>query len=318
MTRQTTRRVHRLRDTITALARGDLTASADLHTNDEFGRMGRDLDTAMASVRATVQDLAGTAEMLATAAGDLSKVSGDLNLGAEEASGKASHAAYAADEVNTNVQSVAAGAEQMTVSIQEIAGTSSRAAAVANESLEITRSTAEQLETLGQASAQIGEVVRLITSIAEQTNLLALNATIEAARAGDAGKGFAVVASEVKDLAQETARATDDITRRIGAIQTGSDGASAAMHRIEEVIGQLTEFSHTIAAAVEQQSATTNEMTRSINDAARGAGDVHASFSAVASVTTATSESARSSRRAADDLAGLAGRLNGMVARFTS
>ncbi|WP_433042926.1 methyl-accepting chemotaxis protein [Dactylosporangium sp. CS-033363] len=317
MTRQTTRRVHRLRDTITALARGDLTATANLATNDEFGRMGRELDTAMASVRATVQDLAGTAELLTTSAGELSKVSGDLNLGADEASGKASQAAYAADEVNTNVQSVAAGAEQMTVSIQEIASTSSRAAAVANQSLEITRSTAAQLETLGQASAQIGEVVRLITSIAEQTNLLALNATIEAARAGDAGKGFAVVASEVKDLAQETARATDDITRRIGAIQTGSDGASAAMHRIEEVIGQLTEFSHTIAAAVEQQSATTNEMTRSINDAARGAGDVHASFSAVAAVTTATSESARSSQRAADDLAGLAGRLNGMVARFT-
>nr|BFE58031.1 CHASE3 domain-containing protein [Dactylosporangium thailandense] len=317
ITRQTSRRVNRVRDTIAALAAGNLTATSNLSTNDEFGRMGQDLDTAMASVRATVQDLAGTAATLSSAAAELSKVSGDLNLGATEASGKATSAAQAADEVNTNVQSVAAGAEQMTASIQEIATTSSRAAEVANQSLEIARGTTEQLTTLGQASTQIGEVVRLITSIAEQTNLLALNATIEAARAGDAGKGFAVVASEVKDLAQETARATEDITKRIGAIQAGSDGASAAMQRIEDVIGQLTEFSHTIAAAVEEQSATTNEMTRSINDAARGAGEVQANFSGVAEVTTATSGSAKHSQRAADDLAGLAVRLNGMVAKFT-
>ncbi|GGM25831.1 methyl-accepting chemotaxis protein [Dactylosporangium sucinum] len=317
ITRQTSRRVNRVRDAISALAAGNLTTTTNLTSSDEFGRMGQDLDTAIAAVRATVRDLAGTAATLSSAADELSKVSGDLNQGADEASGKATLAARAADEVHVNVQSVAAGAEQMTASIQEIATTSSRAADVANRSLDIARTTTEQLTTLGQASTQIGEVVRLITSIAEQTNLLALNATIEAARAGDAGKGFAVVASEVKDLAQETARATEDITQRIGAIQAGSDGASTAMQRIEEVIGQLTEFSHTIAAAVEEQSATTNEMTRSISDAARGAGEVQANFSAVAEVTTATSSSARSSQHAADDLAGLAVRLNGMVAKFT-
>ncbi|MFB9447001.1 methyl-accepting chemotaxis protein [Dactylosporangium vinaceum] len=317
ITRQTSHRVDRVRAAITALAAGNLTVSSGLTTNDEFGQMSRDLDSAMESVRATVRDLAGTANTLSSAAGELSKVSGDLNVGADEASGKASMAARAADEVHVNIQSVAAGAEEMTASIQEIATTSSRAADVANQSLDIARTATGQLTTLGQSSAEIGEVVRLITSIAEQTNLLALNATIEAARAGDAGKGFAVVASEVKDLAQETARATEDITKRIGAIQAGSDGASAAMQRIEEVIGQLTEFSHTIAAAVEEQSATTNEMTRSITDAARGAGEVQSNFSAVAQVTAATSTSAHSSQGAADDLSGLADRLNNMVARFT-
>jgi methyl-accepting chemotaxis protein len=317
MSRQVNNRVNRVRRALAALATGDLTTRTELAGNDEFGLMGRDFDTAVAALHETVRDLGGTAGALSGAATELSKVSGELESGAGEASGKATSAAHAADEVHTNVLSVAAGAEQMTASILEIASTSSRAADVANQSLDIARGTSGQLAALSDASAQIGEVVRLITTIAEQTNLLALNATIEAARAGDAGKGFAVVASEVKDLAQETARATEDITDRIKAIQDGSDGASAAVHRIEEVIGQLTDFSNTVAAAVEEQSATTNEMTRSINDAARGAGEVQANFSAVAQVTTATSSSAMASQKAADDLTGLAARLNGMVAKFT-
>jgi methyl-accepting chemotaxis protein len=317
MTRQINRRVSRVRQALAALATGDLTTRTELTGNDEFALMGRDFDTAVSALHGTVRDLGGTAGALSGAATELSNVSGDLETGAGEASGKATSAAHAADEVHTNVLSVAAGAEQMTASILEIASTSSRAADVANQSLDIARSTSGQLTALSDASAQIGEVVQLITTIAAQTNLLALNATIEAARAGDAGKGFAVVASEVKDLAQETARATEDITGRIKAIQDGSDGASAAMRRIEEVIGQLTDFSNTVAAAVEEQSATTNEMTRSINDAARGAGEVQASFSAVAQVTTATSSSAMASQKAADDLTGLAVRVNGMVAKFT-
>ena len=317
MTRQIARRVNGLRSAISNLARGDLTTSAELSGRDEFGTMSTDLDTAVGVIRGTVTDLAGTAIALAAAAVELSQVSGSLSAGADEASGKASLASSAADTVNSNVQTVAAGAEQMTASIREIAGTSAQAAAVAAESLQLARSTSEQLAELGGASQQIGEVVRLITAIAEQTNLLALNATIEAARAGDAGKGFAVVASEVKDLAQETAHATEDITSRIAAIQASTSGAGVAVQRIEHVIGQLAEYSTTIAAAVEQQSATTNEMTRSISDAAQGSGDVQANFTAVAQVTGATSASAMASRRAADDLSKLADKMNGLVSAFT-
>ena len=303
---------------VTGLAACDLTCTVGLDSRDEFGAMGADLDTAIGSVRTTVHNLAATATALSAAAAQLSKVSGELYTGAQDASGKASVAAESAEQISTSVQTVAAGAEQMTASIKEIAGTSTQAAAVANESLEIARSTSGQLASLGRASTEIGDVVRLITSIAEQTNLLALNATIEAARAGDAGKGFAVVASEVKDLAQETARATGDITGRISAIQAGSDGASAAVQRIEDVIGQITDYSTTIASAVEEQSATTNEMTRSISDAAQGSNDVLANFAAVAEVTTATSDAAHASQEAADHLSGLATKLNTLVGQFRS
>jgi methyl-accepting chemotaxis protein len=309
--------VRRVSYAVEGLAACDLTRSVRIDSRDEFGVMGRDLDSAIGSVRSTVTDLAATATALSSAAQELSKVSGGLNTGADEASAKASLAASAAEQINSNVQSVATGAEEMTASIREIAGTSSQAAHVANESLEIARATSGQIGELGQASTEIGDVVRLITSIAEQTNLLALNATIEAARAGDAGKGFAVVASEVKELAQETARATEDITRRIAAIQASSEGAGTAVHRIRQVIEQITEFSTTIASAVEEQSATTNEMTRSISEAAQGSTSVSANFAAVAEVTTATSQSARASQDAADDLSTLAVKLNALVGRFS-
>jgi methyl-accepting chemotaxis protein len=298
------------------LARRDLTASAGLTTRDEFGQMSRDLDTAIGSVRSTVEELAGTATSLASAAQELSAVSSELSNGAADASSKAGSAAAAADQVNGGVQTVMAGAEQMSASIKEIASNATQAAAVSRESMQIADSTNEQIAELGNASAEIGDVVRLITSIAEQTNLLALNATIEAARAGDAGKGFAVVASEVKDLAQATAKATEDITGRINAIQTSSTGAATAVGRIREVIEQISEFNTTIASAVEEQSATTNEMTRAIADAAKGSGEVTRTVGSVAEVADATAGSARASREAADELSQLSTKLNGLVEVF--
>ncbi|GAA3293340.1 methyl-accepting chemotaxis protein [Dactylosporangium vinaceum] len=309
--------VRRVSHVITGLAQADLTRTSGLTSADEFGAMGRDLDAAVGTFRSTVQEMVGTAATLSSAAVELSAVSSQLSNGAEESSQRATRAAAAADDVNGGVQTVMAGAEQMSASISEIAANASRAAEVAQESTRVAETTNEQIGALGRASAEIGDVVRLITTIAEQTNLLALNATIEAARAGDAGKGFAVVASEVKDLAQETARATEDITVRINAIQGSTAGAADAVARIRHVVGQITDYSSTIASAVEQQSATTNEMSRAITSAAEASAEVAQTFGAVVSVAEATADSAKASREAADDLSQLAVKLNGLVEVFT-
>jgi methyl-accepting chemotaxis protein len=317
MARQTTRRVNQVRAAIRGLAEGDLTVSAELTSGDEFGMMGRDLDTAISAVRDTVQGLATTATTLSSAAEELSAVSTELTNSAGEASDKAAAATAAADQVNGGVQTVVSGAEEMSASIAEIATNSSRAAEVARESMQVAEVTNQEIVQLGQASAEIGDVVKLITSIAEQTNLLALNATIEAARAGDAGKGFAVVASEVKDLAQETAKATEDITRRINAIQASTDGAARAVARIRQVIDQITEYSTTIASAVEQQSATTSEISRAIAEAAQASAEMSQSFGAVVKVAGTTAEGAQASKDASSNLSELAAKLDTAVKSFT-
>jgi methyl-accepting chemotaxis protein len=299
-----------------SLASGDLTRTCDLERRDEFGRMGEEIDEAIRSLRAMMGQLASTGISLAGAAVELSRVSGDLSQGAGEASDRASTAQAASSEVDAGVQSVMAGAEQMAASVAEIALNASRAAAVALESVVAADLANDEIALLGSASAEIGGVVKLITSIAEQTNLLALNATIEAARAGHAGKGFAVVAEEVKQLAQETARATEDITARISAIQATSNAAADSVGGIREVIGQINEFSLTIASAVEQQAATTNSMSQSLGIAAAGSTEVIRVVAAVAEVSHATAESAQASKDASDDVATYAHTLNTLVDKF--
>jgi methyl-accepting chemotaxis protein len=170
---------------------------------------------------------------------------------------------------------------------------------------------------LGASSQEIGNVVKVITSIAEQTNLLALNATIEAARAGEAGKGFAVVANEVKELAQETARATEDIARRVEAIQADTGGAVGAIGEISTIIGSINDYQLTIASAVEEQTATTNEMSRNVAEAATGSGEIAANITGVASASSSTTEAVTQARGAIDDMARMAAELHTQVARFT-
>jgi methyl-accepting chemotaxis protein len=204
----------------------------------------------------------------------------------------------------------------MTSTIQSIAGNAHEAATVASRAVEIARAANATVAKLGDSSAEIGEVIKVITSIAQQTNLLALNATIEAARAGEAGKGFAVVANEVKELAKQTAKATEDISQKIATIQQDTKGAVEAIGSITGVIAQVNEISGTIATSVEEQSATTNEMTRNVADAAKGAGEISRNIEGVAQAAQGTSNSAQESQKAADELAQMAEQLRGLVGQF--
>ncbi|MEV6305383.1 methyl-accepting chemotaxis protein [Actinoplanes sp. NPDC051861] len=296
---------------------GDLTATAPVRSGDELGQLGTALNATTAHLREIIGGrMSQTAVSLAASAEELSAVSSQLQSGATDVSEKAVTATQASEVVNSGVQAIAAGADEMSASITEIAANAGRAAEVAQKAMTVAERTNAQVAELGSASAEIGEVVKLITTIAEQTNLLALNATIEAARAGELGKGFAVVAGEVKELAQQTARATEEITARIGAIQTSSAAAASAIEEITDVIGNIGDYTTTIASAVEEQTATTAEMSRSVAEAADNSGDVARTVSGVADVAASTAEGARTTQLAADELTRLATDLTDIVGSF--
>jgi methyl-accepting chemotaxis protein len=298
------------------LADGDLTRTTGLHTRDEPGRMARALDTAIARLRQTVATIEGSATSLAGASEQMSSTAANIAASAEETSAQAMAVSAAAEEVSRSVETVSAGSEQMGASIREISQNAAEAARVASDAVTITATTAATMNKLGDSSAEIGNVIKVITAIAEQTNLLALNATIEAARAGEMGKGFAVVASEVKDLAQETARATEDISRRVQAIQTDTSGAVTAIEEISDVIGRISEFQTTIASAVEEQTATTAEMNRSVGEAAGGTGEIAQNITGVAEAARMTSQGVTETQQATTELARMSTELSSLVATF--
>ena len=254
---------------------------------------------------------------VASASTQLTTISHSMAASAEETSTQAGVVSAAAEQVNKNLQTVSSSAEEMSASIREIAKSATEAARVATSAVKVAETTNATVAKLGESSAEIGKVIKVITSIAQQTNLLALNATIEAARAGEAGKGFAVVANEVKELAKETAKATEDISQKIEAIQGDTRGAVAAIGQISSIIGQINDIQNTIASAVEEQTATTNEISRNVTEAARGSGEIAENITGVAKAAQETSTGAGDTRKSAGDLTRMAAELQALVARFT-
>jgi methyl-accepting chemotaxis protein len=303
-------------DSLAAVAKGDLTHAVTVRSRDELGQMAAAVNQANANIRRTVGSLAGGAQTLAGNSEQLTKVTERIAASAQTTAGKVSVVAAAAGNVSSNVQTLAAGSAEMGASITEIAQNANQAARVASEAVTVAEATNHTVSKLGESSAEIGNVVKVITSIAEQTNLLALNATIEAARAGDAGKGFAVVASEVKDLAQETARATEDISRRVDAIQSDTTNAVEAIAEIGRIIAKINDYQVTIASAVEEQTATTAEMSRSVGDAANGTTEIAATISEVSQAAHNTTTTLAEADVAVNELAGLAGELKRIVGSF--
>ena len=224
--------------------------------------------------------------------------------------------AAASEEASTNVQSVASATEELSSSVNEISRQVQESARIANEAVSQARVTNDRVGELTKAAARIGDVVELINTIAGQTNLLALNATIEAARAGDAGRGFAVVAAEVKALAEQTAKATGDISQQIASIQGATQDSVSAIRDISSTIERLSEISSTIASAVEEQGAATQEISRNVQQAAQGTQQVSANINDVQRGATETGSASAQVLSAAQTLSGDSNRLRSEVGRF--
>jgi len=265
-----------------------------------------------------VNPMSAGAKSLTSAAENQRMTSLELTNNAEETSTQAQVVSAAAEQVSANVRSVAAAAEEMDATIREVASKAHQAARVAADAVTLAQSTSGLVSSLGESGSRIGGVVKLITSIAEQTNLLALNATIEAARAGEVGKGFAVVANEVKELAKETARATEDISGKINAIQQDTANAVRAISEVQATIKHINDIQSAIASAVEEQSATTREIGRNVTEAARGTADIASNIAGVAQAARGTSAGAHQVSASSGALLMLAGKLRALIGGKTN
>ncbi len=327
-----------------AQGEGDLTKRLDDSSGDELGQMAKWFNTFVEKLRGIIMDIAGNAATLAGASTQLSSTSSTMAANSEQMSSQSSTVAAAAEEMSTNmnsmsasteemsanVKTVAAAIEEMTASITEVAKNAEQAASVATDATRLAGTSNQKIGELGVAADEIGKVIEVIQDIAEQTNLLALNATIEAARAGDAGKGFAVVATEVKELAKQTAEATDDIRRRIEGIQGSTGDAVTSIGEISEVINKVNEVSRTIASAVEEQSITTREISQNIAQTATAAETVSQGVAQSADASSEitktivgvdqgarqTSQGATDTQSASQELSQLAERLQSLVGQF--
>ncbi len=272
-----------------SMSGGDLTKTLAIDQTDEVGILADSMNNMAGNLRKMFQEITGGVETISSAATELSAISQQMASGAEQTSGKSNQVAAAAEEMSvnmnsvaaaseqasTNIQMVAAASEQMSATISEIAGNTAKGRTITNDAVTLAQIVSKRVGELGKAAVDVGKVTETINEISEQTNLLALNATIEAARAGEAGKGFAVVANEIKELAKQTAAATQDIRFRLEGIQGSTEGTVAEISKIEGVISDINEIVATIATAIEEQSVSTREITGNVNQAAQGIQDVN-------------------------------------------
>ena len=298
------------------IANRDFTNRIESEYEGDHATTKQNINAVIDNVGAALRTIGGHADALAGASEELTAVSQQMAGNAEETSTQANVVSAAAEEVSRNVQTVATGAEEMGASIKEIAGNASEGAKVANAAVDVADTTNQTITKLGESSAEIGQVIKVITSIAQQTNLLALNATIEAARAGEAGKGFAVVANEVKELAKETAKATEDISQKIETIQGDTGSAVTAIGEISEIINKINDIQNTIASAVEEQTATTNEIGRNVNEAAKGTSEIAENVTTVATAAESTTVGATETQKSASELSEMASELKNVVSQF--
>ena len=301
-----------------SLANRDLTRRLDFHSSSEIGEISEAVDQAAEGMLATMRSLRSSATELNRAADRQTDVSAQMSTNADQTSQQAQRAAVVAEQVSHNTQAVSLAMNELSTAIREIANNTQQAARVATDAVELAATTNATVTKLGQSSAEIGEVIKVITSIAEQTNLLSLNATIEAARAGEAGKGFAVVANAVKELAKQTANATETIRRKIDATQHDICDSVAAISRISRTIEQINDFQNSIAGAVEEQTVVTRDISRNVADAAKGTSEIAGNIVLVASAAEGTAAGATATRAAAHDATRLAAQLNELVSQFRS
>jgi len=309
-------KVDKLLNVVHAASQGDLTQRIDVNGSDSIGKMGEAMERLLQNFRSSISAFSRGSESLATTSDKLNSVGLQMSMNEEETASQARVVSGSASDVSSYLQTVAASSEEMTASIREIAINASEAATIAGSAVRIGEQTTALMGRLEGSSQEIGHVIKVITTITQQTNLLALNATIEAARAGEAGKGFAVVATEVKELAKATAEATKGIGGRIDAIQADTRGAVNAIETMCEVITKISNISSTIAAAVEEQTATTNEIGRNVTEAANSSEAIARNISCTANVAQNTTEGATENQRTAEQLSRMASELKALVNQF--
>ncbi|MEH2076005.1 MAG: methyl-accepting chemotaxis protein [Nostoc sp.] len=298
------------------VAQGNLAKQIEESNAGDFKQLTDNANQMISSLRSSIRQMAEVATAVASSSEELTAVSTEMTQNAEQTAEQATSASSSAEQVSQNSSTILTAVEQMNASIQEIAKTVMEGAKVTTQAVKTADRTNETINKLGQSSIEIGKVIKVITAIAGQTNLLALNATIEAARAGDAGRGFAVVANEVKELAKQTANATEDISQRIEAIQTDTKAAVQAITQITDIINQINDFQSTIASAIEEQTATTNEISRNIAEAAKGTSDIAKNIAVVALNTQSTTIGTSNTLQAATELSRMAVDLQKVVSQF--